>query len=355
MKKLHTYFALALLVFLACIPPISFFISLPPMDIWFVMILMAGFFGLYTVFLSVNRVIPFIAISSFILCFFSASPPISFTSYVSIVLCCYFYINCTKIEDWSIIFRAFQTLLLLNILIVVMQYFGWDSLLNFGLGKDITGFGIIGQHMQMGSFSVILSAVLLPFSLLNLIFPLVIAFFCSSTWTLLCAGVGGGMYFYSKNKNAAAMFSLVLLVAFAGLSIKYEKFHSSNAENGRIVVWQKSLKFAMQKPLTGWGPGTYKMLFPAMGMTAHRDIPYKSAHNWIVQLLFEMGIPFTATLLITLGWLAYRLYIAKELLCLMSLAMIVTDMMVHFPDRMLQTVGIIICFLAYCEIKLHKE
>ena len=355
MKNFHTYLTFILLIVLACIPPIDFFISIPPMDVWFMLVLIAGFFGCYTLFIRTNPAVRIIAIVSFILCFFSSSPPISFTSYISIVLSCYFYINCTKIENWKIIFRAFQALLILNLLLLFMQWLGKDSLLNFGLGKDITCYGVIGHHMQMGSFSVILSAVLLPFSIFNLFFPFLVAFICNSAWTLFAAGIGCFIYFFHQNKKIAVLFLIVCMTVFAGFSLKQEKFHSSVAENGRAVVWEKSFNFALQKPWTGWGPGTYKILFPVMGMTQRHDVPYKSAHDWLVQTLFEMGVPFTMFVLCVVISLFYRLYQTKNIICLAGLSMIFVDMMAHFPDRMLQSIGIIICFLAYCEVRLHKQ
>lgn len=353
MKNKHTYFTLFLLVFLACIPPIDFFLSIPPTDMWFIVILMAGFFSVYTIFLKVNRMIPLISIGVFILCFLCPSPLMAFTQYVPLVLSCYFYINCTKIENWNIIFKAVQALVILNVILVLMQMTGHDELLNFGLGKAINGYGLIGQTMQMGSMSTIMSAFLLPFSVINLLLPFGIAFLCHSTWTLFTVSIGCFILLNRRYKTVARIFTIICTCLFLVISFHQGKFNSNAAENGRIVVWEKSLHFAMQRPLTGWGVGTYKILFPALGLTKKHDIPYKSAHNWFIQLLFETGIPFTCFICWGLGRLLYRLYKARQIVCFAALTMMLCDGMVHFPDRMLQTVGLIICFLAYCEVKLR--
>lgn len=357
MTNLPAYVALTLLIFLALIPPISFIVSNPSFELWPVMILAAGFLGFATLYIRTNWFVKSIAIGTFVLCFFSAAPYVSFTSYVSTVICCYLYILCTKIKNWNIIFRAFQTLLFLNVFIMVMQATGHDTLLNWGLGRDITGFGIIGQHMQMGSFSVVLSAILLPVGLFNLIFPFVTALFCTSSWTILVAGVGTFTILYFKNRNWAGAFLLTGLLLFSMHGMMNGKFEGNALrENGRMWVWDKSMEASLKHPWTGWGPGSYKDLFPAIGLTSHHDIPYKSAHNAPVQLLFETGVPFTLFVLFGLCRLLYLLFITGEVVCLAGVMMILTDMMVHFPDRMLQTVGIIICFLAYCahRLSLHN-
>lgn len=353
-KNWAAYAALFLLVFLACIPPIDFFISNPSHDLWFVMILVAGFFGFYTAFLKVPCALKIISIWSYILCFFSSSPYISFTSYVSIILSCYFYIMCLRIKNWKIIFHAFQSLLFLNILLIIMQNSGQDSLLNFGLYKDFTCFGVIGQHMQMGSFAVVLSAVLLTFSRWNIFFPFVVAFFCTSTWTILCAGVGLFVWLSVRYRKLANISLLIILILFFGFSLKTDKFTSNmHEDSGRFVVWQKSLGFASQKLWTGWGAGTYKELYPPLSKS--HNIPYKTAHNWIIQLLFEMGLPFTLFILMIVLDLFLKLYKAREFVLLAGLGMIFCDMMVHFPDRMAQTVWIIVCFMAYCRVQLQKN
>ena len=240
----------------------------------------------------------------------------------------------------------------LNILLMGVQYFGKDSLLNWSLGTDITCFGAIGYHMQMGSFSVILSAMLLPFSLGNLWFPFVTAVFCGSSWTMLSEGMGVIYLISRRYKTLAAIIALIITLVFSLWAIRQDKFRSNMAENGRIGTWEKSLHYALQKPLTGWGPGTYKVIFPPLDRDIRDDKPYSTAHNWIIELLFEMGIPFTLFVIWWLGDLAYRLMRARENVLVAGLIMMGTDGLVHFPDRMIQCVGIIICFLAYCESRL---
>lgn len=352
MKNIHAYLAIPLIIFLACIPPIKFILAVPRNDLWFVLILICAFFGIYTLWLNTDWKIKVVAIWSLILCFFSASFAISFSSYVSAVLCCYFYINCLKIKDWTVIFRVLQTLVLLNSLLMIMQYFGQDTLLNWSRGNAIECYGAIGHHMQMGAFSVIITALLLPFSLWNLLLPFVTAFFCKTTWTFVSAAVGVFIILYFRNKNLGRIFLFCGVLIFMAISWQDgSKVRANFAESGRLNVWEKTWHYTLQKPITGWGPGEYSIVFPAIDDPL-RHKPYSTAHNFIMELLFEMGIPFTLFVVWWLGSLWLDLWRAKETLCLAGLSMMLCDGMVHFPDRMAQCVPIIICFLAYCRTRL---
>lgn len=356
MKKIIPYLVFPFLIFLALIPPMDFFVSRPENDAWYLIVLIMAYAGVYILFIKTQWFVKVIALWSLALCFVCASPLTALTSYFSVITCCYLYILCTRIEDWSVIFKAFQALLFLNALVVIMQMLGKDSLLNFGVGHDLVEYGIVGQHMQMGSVSIVLSAVLLPYSLWNLIFPFVIAFFCNSSWTLLTAAIGVYMLINFKSKTWARIFLIISVGVSLIYMFKTGKIHANiGPENGRWTIWMQSLKWANYHPWVGYGAGSYKLLFPSFYVTSHHDIPYKTAHNWLVQVIFEMGYPFALFLLALMGRLAYRLWQAREILCLIGLTMIFLDMEVHFPERMLQTVGIIICFLAYCETRLRKQ
>lgn len=353
MKQITPYIVFPFLIFLALIPPINFFVTRPENDAWYLLVLIMGFAGVHTIFIKTEWFVKVIAVWSFALCFICASPLTALTSYFSIVVCCYLYILCRQIKDWSVIFKAFQTLLFLNVLVVVMQMVGKDTLLNFGLGHNLSIYGIVGQHMQMGSFSVVLSAVLLPFSLLNLAFPFVVAFFCNSAWTLLTASIGLYLLLRTFSKELAFRVLLILCGGFMIYAAITGKIDGNIAhDNGRWNIWMQSLKWANLHPWVGYGAGTYKLLFPSFYVTPLNDIPYKTAHNWIVQLIFEMGYPFTLFLMGLIAHLGYQLWRQKQTLCLIGLVMIVCDMEVHFPERMLQTVGILVCFFAYCQSRL---
>jgi O-antigen ligase len=116
-----------------------------------------------------------------------------------------------------------------------------------------------------------------------------------------------------------------------------------------MQIWKKTIGLANQHPLAGWGMGTFKHIFNAYMPT------YRSAHNLWVQVLFEFGYPGLIFVLFTTGFLAIRLIKRNALTCLSGLAILIGSSLLHFPERQIQVVLIIIAFLAYCErsIKTH--
>ena len=89
--KIYSYFAILVFTLLALIPSVDIVIKNPPSHYWPWMIVIAGFLGVFTLFIKTSWPVRVIAIVGFIHCFFSAIPYVSFTSYVSLVACCYFY------------------------------------------------------------------------------------------------------------------------------------------------------------------------------------------------------------------------------------------------------------------------
>lgn len=354
MKNIYTIIAFAILTFLTLIPPIDFFFRNPFTDKWFLLILICGFAGFYTLFIKTNWIVRVLAIGSFFQCFTSMAPFISFTSYVSIILCCYLYIICTRIENWDIIFKCLQTILFLNIFMLFVQTIGKDSLLNWR-ASEIEHFGIIGQHMQMASFAAIISAVLISFNPLNLIFAICIALFCKSVWGVLVAGIGFTTLLIFRSPKWAAALTIFTIVLFVGIGIKEQKFTSNFSEFGRYQTWKKTIQGANQHPWVGWGAGTYKFIFPQISSVKYKNMFWKNAHNFITELLFEVGYLTTGFILICLIVLGYKIFKAKEVLLLSGLFIMVFDGLVHFPDRMTQCVPLIILFLAYCEVKLWTQ
>ena len=351
MRKFLSYLVLAPVVLLSLVPAIKLAIPMPTKDVWFWYILIAGFLGFYTLFIKTNVFVKIIAIGSFINCFFSSAPYISFTAYISIISCCYFYILCSKVEHWKPIFKGLLVVLLLNVFLIFMQAIGKDALLSFGLHRTILT-GTMGQNMQMGSLSVILTAFLVSFSPLIFALPFLIGICANSIWSLFCAGIGAFSYLLTKSKKVALIVFLVAISIFSVLTVKQGKL-GNLSDNGRLGVWKKTIALANQKPLTGWGAGTYQYLFPTLG--GMKTMPWKTAHNDFLQVLFELGYPGLLVMIALFGWLFFSLLRIKEYLCLAGLVMVAADMQVHFPMRILQIVPIIILFMAYCNYRIKEK
>lgn len=351
MKKLAPYAVLVILAGLALIPPIDWFIKNPYNDKWLWMITVSGFLGFLTLMVKTSWYVRIIAMVGFLNCFFSVIPYLSFTAYVVLIGCCWFYILCEQVEDWTIVFKAVQAVVLLNVFFMIMQSIHQDPLLNFGTGKSIEQYGIIGHHMLMGSFSVVASAFLLSFNPWNIIFPFMVSIICTSTWSFFCATVGLFLILYTKLAKHSSHLYLAFVCLFAAFLLwSYHEgkfFANLESKSGRGYVWSKTFDLSTGKPWLGWGIGSYKDVFPALAVQPEHFLQYRNAHNFILQLCFEVGFVLTAIIVIGLIYFIWEVLTHGLYAQAAGLIMVFLDGMVHFPDRVTQCVPIIIALIAY--------
>lgn len=377
MRKALSYLLPLLVAFIALIPPIKFRIPAPT-EHWPLLIAVAGFLGIRILFIKVNWIVKAIATLSFISCFFSSIPYLSFNTYVAIVAHCYLYIGLTMMDSWRPMFAAVKSLLIFNAILLVMQYLGLDQLYNWSLEAP-TCFGVTGQHMQMGSYSVILTTLLGILSPLFIIFPILTALICNSSWTLFCAGAGTITYLLCKppilrrpagqlhprretKKKIIFVLSICLILA-ASISMAFltNKVQANLSENGRLGIWKISLELLKEHPWTGWGPGTFKGVFPSLSKAFfnYNGIPWIHAHNDFVQIAFEFGWPLFCLALFAWGSIFGNLLNNFDrkgsAILIAGFVMITLDMMVHFPTRLAEIAPLVITFLAYCDNWLNKK
>ena len=263
----------------------------------------------------INVFVKAISVYLFVSCF-SAPPLISFPSYISIVPRIYFYILCTKIDDWKPIVRALITILVLNQLLLLIQWVGRDSLLNFGL-KAASCAGTVGNSMQLKSLMIIATAVLIAIT--------------------------------KPRKRYVALAVLIFLLT-SGYATKHNIIQHFLYARG--PVWLETFKLYLQHPIFGWGPAMFKTVFPSLvrgGFEA--EGVWSITHNCWLQLLFETGAIGFA---LVSGFFMYLFVKLKKinLYLFFGLAIIALDMMVHFPTRQINCVPIMIVFLAFCERKI---
>lgn len=355
MKNIVAYIVGLCICTLGLLPPIDFAVTAPQENFPWIF-LATAFAGFYLLFLKVNPIVKAIPIFGLVNCFFSAAPVLSFVAYFSLVACCYFYLLCTYIKNYTPIFEMLFCLLILNIVIFAMQFIGHDPLLNF---KNNICYGIAGQHMQSASFIVILTAALTPRLRPSVFFTFIAGFLCHSLGAFLCASVG--LISFANSRIDFRKF-LKLFVFLFGLFVvmmfvygKFEAYFSLG--NGRLGVWWSAFKLSLVHPIIGYGIGTFKVLFPVLGKMGIYTIPWKTAHNCWIQIFFEMGLIglsgafFIFWYLITnLIKLTGRAIFNKQAVCCIGgLLMIATNMLFHFPTRQLNCILIIIFFLSYAE------
>ena len=335
----------------ATIPYIRFSIRAPG-EYFPWIFLMVSFLGFYLWFIPAPMIVRIVSTGAFFNALMSTAPLVSFIAYISLIGCCYFYLLVYSIKNFTPVFKILYAMLILHSAMFLAQAFGVDTLLNYN--NNMT-FGIVGQYMQSASFIVILTAALLPFNRFTSIFSLIISLICNSTGAFLSTALGIAVYFRKNKKYIEWLFLGLVPAALAWIWIGGDFSTNTSLEAGRMAVWVKTFQLSMQHPFVGWGAGTFQYIFPAI--CGLGTMIWKTAHNCWLQILFECG---AAGFGIVFGYFVYlsvslwrlirrSLFKCQATACLSGLVMIASNMCYHFPTRMIQSVLIIIFFLAYCQ------
>jgi hypothetical protein len=316
--KIFTYISLIPVAILGLMPALSMTIPIQETKYWAWIVLIFGFLGLSTLFLKINPFVKCFALLGFISIFFTQCPFISKFAYIEMVLCIYLYIICLNIEDWKTVFNALWVLLILNIIVLLAQFLHKDTILNFGLVTNTSAL-TVGNPMQAKSFLIVLSAILLQDKRIRITRR--IAF-----WSIVSIFILAIVYFFQHR------------VAF------YFGY-------ARGAVWWESFKLSLQHPIIGHGLGMFKVLFQTLAHGGfQREGVWYSAHNYFIQIFFELGV-------IGVGVsIAYLISLIKKSSgrLLFAIAMVLFTLCVHFPDRQEQVVPLLILFVAYIERKVIK-
>ena len=347
MKKLIPFIALVPLVLLALTPPFNFqldctFNSL----LWLWAVLASGFLSFVFMYQKVSVWLKLFVVWAFTSCFLSAAPYISFTMLFTVIACAYYYALCKKITDWSMVRKAIQGIFFLITLLIIMQLFGKDTLLNFNMKTPVI-LGTIGNRMILSSFVCVLAPFLIV-NPLNWIPIILVSFISYSSGAVLAILLGLGTYVWKIYKNGKYM-----CLALIGLAIAFALFTGDFAtfasKAGRRQVWEETIELTLKRPL-GYGIATYRVLFPHLCSKEIRDQQpgreWARAHNDFLQIPFEVGIP---GLILLIGWIVSIVRKVRNPLKLAGLAILVGTMSCQFPTRMGQSVLIILAYLAYCE------
>jgi len=294
--------------------------------------------------------------------------------YASVIASAFFYLLCLKIRDFEVIFRTIQCIFFVFVILVVMQLFKTDTLLNFNR-PEIVYLGTISNMMMCGSFVICLTPFLLSYKKLNIIPIGIIVFLTRSSGAIvsLFAGIAVYALFKARNKKMC----LIAVVAIALGLFAYLRADTAISllfkHGGRGQIWARSIELTNERPWQGHGISTYRVLFPlyskdvAGGIapswnyegTTGDWLPWRRAHNAYVQILFETGYVGFVLFMGFVGSLLLRFIkspkIEPAIVGMAGLSILGTNMIVHFPLRLEQSIPIIICFAAYCSLITQKE
>lgn len=240
MKKLAKYIAASIIAVFALIPPVSIKVFMTVNStFWLWMILSAGFLGLAFSYTKADIWLKALVIYCFINCFLSRAPYLSFSMYASVVASAYFYLLCLKGEDFEPVFKTVQCIFLLFVILIVMQAFKTDTLLNFNRPEPVM-LGTIGNKMVLGSFIVCLAPLLISYRKLNIVPVAIVAFISGSRGAVLALLAGIVVYILFRLKNKVAI--VVLLAALGAGLCMYARKDSAITNffsGGRGPIWKE--------------------------------------------------------------------------------------------------------------------
>lgn len=375
---------------------------------WIYLVVASGLLGFCLVYQDIHISLKFLSIYLFVSSFFSQAPAESFNAYMLYVLTLYFYIL-AKEADFSIIIKMVEIVFWYQITIATLQYFGLDRLLCFGttLAFNDQGelvkqtqdkvhhvfYGTVFQSMRLGSLFAIMSPFLLMKNKWYLVPILISAYFLEALGYTFAIGLGVMLYlFLYIRKNKIKEFSVTLLKRFK-FSIKVWmlyflmiSFCIMCAEldwpairvcivEGRLPVWWVVLKtwvmdttgplvLNAQGNYTQWGPIDWTKVFFGHGMDTfywlfcyykHDPNPFPQAHNDWLQIPWEIGLTgFVLVLWFYFKevWSAFK---HNEDDILLGIMIISVNMLFHFPNRMTQTMYLIVTFMALVAQRRKKN
>lgn len=349
MKKLIPIVAVVPMLLMALTPPLHIALDCTiNSTFWLWATFFSGFLAFLFLYQKVSNWLKLFVLWCFVSCFTSGAPYMSFTMFWSLIVCSYYYSFCRQIEDWTLIKKSIQSVFLFIVLLTLMQIFGKDTLLNFGL-KNITNiFGIIGNKMIASSFVCVLAPFLL-FNPLNWIAIALMSFLSGSSGAVLSVAAGVGAYVWMKFRKLRIAIIIVVLIVPALFAWRMGDIKTFTTMAGRLPVYKETIQMSIKRPL-GYGIGTFKLLFQVYcSDKIQGELPKKKAwlktHNDWLQIMFETG--FVGFILL-IGFVISLLRRVKDPVKFAGLVILGTNMTIHFPTRMVQSAFVIIMFLAYC-------
>lgn len=136
---------------------------------------------------------------------------------------------------------------------------------------------------------------------------------------------------------------------------------------------ERSIELSNKYPWQGQGISTYRVIFPLFSAdvaggsspswnyeeTTGTWLAWRRTHNCWLQILFELGrigfILFIGFLCSLFYRFAKCLKTEPVILAFSGMAILGTDMLIHFPSRLEHSVPVMICFLALFTVVTQRK
>lgn len=166
----------------------------------------------------------------------------------------------------------------------LFQWAGWNP---FGY-KEVWELhkpaGTFGQETILGAFLV---AALAPALFTRRPVPAVLILACCmATGSSMTVGAAGVVFLLWLWKEFGAILpGIITGVLIVAIGIKFDPGNAWFDPNGRVAFWQIGLDYLRQRPLFGFGPGTWWEMSPELN-----GIKLTHLHNEWLEFLVEYGI-----------------------------------------------------------------
>lgn len=313
-------------------------------------------FGLFGVLLwHANKWFALFFILAFISSVYPNGDPVSWVAFRSVFygllwyLLIVHFVNTRGIQP---IIDAMCIIALANVLLLItqelglcMKTIGFDLIYTPLSGKGTRPVGLMANRNEVSCLLAFCLPAFFSRKRWKYFLPAIILglFLAKSTGGILASTVGILFYLCMRGR---IVWGLCFVISAIFLHWLFMDFPSSS---GRWEPWKKGWKLYKQHWVFGLGLGHWKVVFSKVKILG---LFYKTAHNEIVQAVFEMGIGFAV---IAAGYALsiIRRFRKDALIPTMALIIILINSLVHFGFHIATTMMIGVTWMAIFEVTLR--
>ena len=265
-----------------------------------------------------------------------------------------FYVVYTYAGDIKQYLFPIMWVCVLNVILAIAQISGYDFMWQHA--PSIGGF--MENSSQLGQYSAMSLPILFYLNPILALIPLITLIIPKSISPILATAVGMAILGGFKEIDWKIKAILGVLLVLAGLlNFGYIKAKFQC----RPIMWQKTLKTALQKPYLGWGYGSFREKVTGnKACDSLGGVEFSRPHNDYLHTGQELGFP----ILIAIGMFfinLFRKFIAiknkdRLLLCLaVSVLIVLVNMSGQTLIRYASIAGTFVVLLALFCIKMDEE
>lgn len=291
-------------------------------------------------------------------------------------------------DNPKVVFKLLEFVGVICAVYGLAQYFGFDPIMNFQEWADVRPVALFGQHTLYGPFAVSAFAVSLFYRhWIRAAFLIVPVVLIDSSFTFLSLASVLAVWAIANFKKEVILWSIFgLFVAGLSGAIMFDGILKTEALNdkGRFALWGQVTELAANRPVLGYGLGSFKEIYPVFQNKALRvkngisddslstdarefirkaeqirneQGTFLSAHNEFLQVFFELGLLGVVCVLWILGsfFLSFRASLknTEAWICLSIFCLFLANSLGNFPLHLVPQA--LLPLWAYCFVIRMKK